>query len=151
MGGGVGKTLKKVAKKVEEKVGIEKAVSFAFNPAGELVKKVAGDEASLIFNPATSTVGESAAQYADAEFGAPIREQKAFEAQMAKDAAAQKASLERLGRRKAQEGAEREASEALLNRRSNQRRRMRGRGRGSTILAQKLGAGAEGRKTLLGL
>ena len=112
--------------------------------------KAFGGKGDFVFDP----VGTAAAEAGEAFVDKPKAAKEEAKRIAGATAAAQRKMMSDIESKKKQEGAESEASEALLKARARQRRRARTTGRESTILSQSLGGvggDSGGRKGLLGL
>jgi len=107
-------------------------------------------ESAAIFDPVSAATAQAGEDWVDKPKAAKEEAKRIAGA----TAAAQRKMMSDIESRQRQEGAESEASEALLKARARQRRRSRTTGRESTILSQSLGGvggDSGGRKGLLGL
>jgi len=142
--------IKNVTKSAESAVKVASAI---FNPtaaAAKGVTKAFGGKGDFVFDP----VGTTAAETGEALVDKPKAAKEEAKRIAGETAAAQRKMMSDIESRQRQEGAESEASEALLKARARQRRRSRTTGRESTILSQSLGGvggDSGGRKNLLGL
>jgi hypothetical protein len=142
--------IKNVTKSAESAVKVASAI---YNPAAAAAKGVTqafGGKGDFVFDPIGTTAAEAGEAFVDKPKAAKEEAKRIAGA----TAAAQRKMMSDIESRKKQEGAESEASEALLKARARQRRRSRTTGRESTILSQSLGGvggDSGGRKGLLGL
>jgi len=137
--------------------GIARAAGSIFTPmtGGELGSKafrdVTGIKADALFNPVGVAGGEVGEKFYDKPKKAKEEVKKLAKAAQAE----QEKMLGDIRSRERQASAESEAAESLTKARRRQSRKSPGRGRGSTILTDKLGGSggqsSEGRKLLLGL
>ena len=142
--------IKNVTESAESAVKVASAI---FNPAAAAAKgvtKAFGGKGDFIFDP----IGTLAAEAGESFVDKPKAAKEEAKRIAGETAAAQRKMMSDIESRQRQEGAESEASEALLKARARQRRRSRTTGRESTILSQSLGGvggDSGGRKNLLGL
>jgi hypothetical protein len=142
--------IKNVTKSAESAVKVASAI---YNPTAALAKgvtKAFGGKGDFVFDPLGTTTAEAGEAFVDKPKAAKEEAKRIAGA----TAAAQRKMMSDIESRQRQEGAESEASEALLKARARQRRRSRTTGRESTILSQSLGGvggDSGGRKGLLGL
>jgi len=143
--------IKNVTESAESAVKVAK---FFYNPYGTIaegtVQATTGKKSAAIFDPVSAATAQAGEDWVDKPKAAKEEAKRIAGA----TAAAQRKMMSDIESRQRQEGAESEASEALLKARARQRRRSRTTGRESTILSQSLGGvggDSGGRKNLLGL